>query len=132
MKYMLDTNTCIFLINRKSPKILEKLRSYSPGDIGISSVTYAELRYGAEKSAHRQKNLEALERFIIPLELAEFEERAATTYGVVRGHLERAGTPIGPLDTLIGAHALSISAILVTNNLREFQRVPNLVVEDWS
>jgi tRNA(fMet)-specific endonuclease VapC len=129
---MLDTNTCIFLINRRSPKILERLRSHFPGDVGISSVSYAELRFGAEKSANRHRNIEALERFLIPLELAEFEERAAISYGVIREGLERAGILIGPLDTLIGAHALSISAILVTNNVREFQRIPLLRWEDWT
>ena len=132
MKYMLDTNTCIYIIKRKPAKVFARFTKCEVGDIGLSSVTLAELHVGVAKSHHVLKNREALEEFILPLEIADFDERAAETYGTVRSYLEKAGTPIGSLDTLIGAHALSIGATLVTNNLREFKRIPKLKVTDWT
>mgnify|MGYP003424239547 FL=1 len=131
MKLMLDTNTCIALIKRKPVHALKKFGDYRVGDIGISAVTLAELRYGVSKSQHQAKNKMALDEFILPLELAAFDEQATLAYGELRAALEKQGTPIGPLDTMIAAHALSIGVTLVTNNKREFDRVPNLKVVDW-
>lgn len=131
MRFMLDTNLCIALIKRKPAKTLQKLTTLSPGEVGISAVTLAELRYGVAKSVQRERNAQALDAFVLPLEIADFDEAAADTYGQVRTALEKSGTPIGPLDTQIGAHALSLGAVLVTHNTREFRRVSGLAVEDW-
>ncbi|MBE3130086.1 MAG: type II toxin-antitoxin system VapC family toxin [Acidobacteria bacterium] len=131
MRFMLDTDSCIALIKRKAASVLRRLTSLAPGEAGISAVTLAELRYGVAKSAQMEKNRLALDEFLLPLELADFDEPAAVIYGMVRAGLEKAGTPIGPLDTQIGAHALSLGAILVTHNSREFRRIPGLVIEDW-
>lgn len=131
MRFMLDTNTCIALIKRKPASVLRQLTRLAPGDAGLSAVTLAELRYGVEKSAAREKNSQALDKFLVPLEVADFDEPAAEIYGRVRAALERAGTPIGPLDTQIGSHALSLGASLVSPNSREFRRIPGLTVVDW-
>ena len=132
MIYMLDTNTCIALIKQKSEKTLKHFRSQNIGDIWISTITLAELRYGVEKSRFVEKNQQALDEFLLPLEIADFDEEAASAYGPVRTGLEGAGTPIGPLATQIGAHALSLGAVLVTNNVREFKRIKGLKVIDWT
>ncbi len=132
MKFMLDTNTCIYLIKQKPPSVLKNLKEHSAGDIGISSITLAELHYGVEKSQHVHKNREALSEFILPLEIADFDEKASQTYGTVRSALEKEGKPIGSMDMLIGSHALSLSVTLVTNNTKEFKRIKNLKVVDWT
>jgi len=132
MKFMLDTNTCIYLIKQKPPSVLKHLKEHSTGDIGISSITLAELHYGVGKSQHVQKNREALSEFFLPLEIADFDEKASQTYGTVRATLEKAGKPIGSMDMLIGSHALSLGVTLVTNNTKEFKRIRNLKVVDWS
>jgi tRNA(fMet)-specific endonuclease VapC len=131
MRFMLDTDSCIALIKRKPAKMLDKLTSHAPGDVGLSVVTLAELRFGVAKSAQKDANARALDEFLLPLEIADFDETAADAYGEVRAALEKAGTPIGPLDTQIGAHALSLGSVLVTHNTREFRRIPGLSVEDW-
>ncbi|MCE9633604.1 MAG: type II toxin-antitoxin system VapC family toxin [Methylophilales bacterium] len=131
MKLMLDTNTCIAIIKRKPVQVLQKFSEYQVGDIGVSSVTLAELRYGVAKSQHQAKNQSALDEFMLPLEVAPFDEQATSAYGVLRAALEKQGTPIGPLDTMIAAHALSLGVTLVTNNTREFDRVAGLAVVDW-
>lgn len=131
MKLMLDTNTCIALIKRKPIHALQKFSEYQVGDIGISTITLAELRYGVSKSQHQAKNQAALDAFTFPLEIAAFDEQATVAYGELRASLEKKGTPIGPLDTMIAAHALSLDVVLVTNNTREFNRVPELKVVDW-
>ena len=132
MKYMLDTNICIYIIKQKPLRVLKRFKEYSPGDILISSITLAELRYGAEKSLHVKQNLDALSGFIIPLEIVPFDERAADEYGKVRMRLEKAGQPIGSMDMLIGAHALSLGLTMVTNNTKEFRRIKRLKVENWT
>lgn len=132
MRYMLDTNICIYLIKQKPEKVLRHFKAHSVGEIGISSITLAELRYGVERSQQVKKNQQALEDFTLPLEIADFDEVAAEVYGNVRAGLEQAGTPVGSMDMLIGAHALSLGVTLVTNNLREFQKIKNLKVVDWS
>jgi len=129
---MLDTNTCIYIIKQKPPKALKHFKAYSVGEIGISSITLAELRFGVEKSQHVQKNQEALDAFILPLEIADFDEKAAKAYGEIRADLEKAGNPIGSMDMLIGAHALSLGLTLVTNNTREFRKIKHLKVTDWT
>jgi len=132
MKFLLDTNTCIFLIKRRPETVIHHLQECLPGEVGISSITLAELRYGVEKSTHTHRNREALAEFVLPLEIAPFDEDASASYGAIRAELEKAGTPIGSMDMLIGAHALSIGATLVTNNTREFKRIKKLKIVDWT
>ena len=132
MRRLLDTNVCIYIIRRRPPKVLSNFERFEVGEVGVSSVTVAELSYGAEKSSRPEQNWEALSQFLLPLEVVAFGPEAAAAYGRIRVALERAGTPIGPLDTLIAAHAISLGVTLVTNNVREFERVPNLDVEDWT
>ncbi|MEK6776934.1 MAG: type II toxin-antitoxin system VapC family toxin [bacterium] len=132
MKYMLDTNICIYLIKQKPSQVLKHFKTHTVGDIGISSITLAELRYGVSKSQHVEKNRQALDEFILPLEVADFDEKAAAEYGSIRAVLEKAGKPIGAMDMLIGAHALSLGATLVTNNKKEFKQIKSLKIDDWS
>ena len=133
MAYMLDTDTCIYLINRRPgyEGILRRMDGLRYGDVHLSSISLAELRYGVAKSQHQDKNQDRLEGFLARFEERDFDERAARAYGVIRAGLEAQGTPIGPLDTLLAAHALSLGATMVTNNGREFSRVSGLVVENW-
>jgi tRNA(fMet)-specific endonuclease VapC len=131
MKWMLDTDTCIAIIKRQPPNALKKLRGKSIGQVGLSSVTLGELAYGAAKSVRPQAAAAALTEFLLALEVAPFDADAAHTYGRVRARLAQQGTPIGPLDMIIGAHALVLDVILVTHNTREFARIEGLRVEDW-
>ena len=131
MKLMLDTNICIYLIKQQPPSIIERFLAHPVGDIGISSITAAELAYGVSKSRHASKNRHALEQFFVPLQVAGFDQAAAWSYGRLREQLEAKGTPIGSMDMLIAAHALSLGARLVSNNLREFRHVPGLRLENW-
>ena len=131
MKVMLDTNTCIAIIKRKPPQALKRFKAYKVGDIGISWVTLAELEFGVAKSQHLEKNQAALDEFVLPLEIAGFDRQAARVYGLVRATLEKKGSPIGSLDTMIGAHALALGVTLATNNTREFSRIKGLVITDW-
>lgn len=130
MRFMLDTNICIYAIKNRPASVLEALRSHEAAGIGVSSITVAELYFGVAKSAS-SRNMKALEHFLEPLEIADFDPRAAQVYGDVRNRLERMGMPIGPLDTQIAAHAIALRVTLVTNNLREFSRVPDLKLENW-
>ncbi len=132
MKYLLDTNICIYLIKQKPPQVTSRFTNYSVGDIGISSITVSELWYGVAKSNYRKVNAQALEQFLLPLVVIEFDESIAEAYGEIRATLERAGEPIGALDTLIAAHAVSMNVVLVTNNERAFSKVPGLVIENWA
>lgn len=131
MKILLDTDTCIYLIRRRAPEILRRLRRYSPGDVGISSITLGELSFGVSKSGQPEKNQSALDEFISPLEVAPFDESAARTYGPIRALLQKRGNAIGALDMLIGAHALSLGITLVTHETREFSRISGLRLADW-
>ncbi|MGB9080841.1 MAG: type II toxin-antitoxin system VapC family toxin [Desulfuromonadaceae bacterium] len=131
MKLMLDTNICIYIIKQQPVAVLKRFLEYQIGDIGISSITLSELRYGAAKSTHQEKNTKALDEFITPLEVVSFDEEAAHVYGDIRATLEKAGTPIGSMDMLIAAHAVSLGIPLVTNNVREFVRIPALNIIDW-
>ena len=132
MKLLLDTNICIYIIKQQPVTVLNRFLEYQVGDIGISSITLAELRYGVAKSTHREKNAKALDEFVIPLEVVSYDESAAHVYGDIRAILEKAGTPIGSMDLLIAAHAVSLGIPLVTNNTREFIRVPSLNIIDWT
>lgn len=132
MMYLLDTNICIYIIKKKPPNVLRKFKTLKLGDIGISSITVAELRYGVEKSKYGARNRRAVDQFLTPLAIADFDAEAAQLYGNIRAALEAKGTPIGPLDTLIAAHALSLGVTLVTNNIKEFSRVPGLKLENWA
>ncbi len=131
MKVLLDTNICIYIIKRKPKKVLQKFNTYQLGDIGISSITVAELEFGVQKSQFSPKNQQALTQFLLPLVIVDFNSTAANVYGVIRATLEKQGTPIGSLDTLIAAHALSLKTTLITNNVEEFRRVPGLKLENW-
>jgi len=132
MEYLLDTNICIYIIKRKPEIVLEKFKELALGSVGISTITLAELEYGIRKSGNPSKNLEALNQFLVPLDILDFDYNATLEYGKIRADLERLGTPIGPLDTLIAAHALSQNVTLVTNNENEFRRVAALKVENWA
>ena len=131
MKLMLDTNICIYIIKQQPVTVLKRFLEYQIGDIGISSITLSELRYGVAKSSHQEKNTRALDEFITPLEVVSFDEEAAHIYGEIRAGLEKAGTPIGAMDMLIAAHAVSLGIPLVTSNTREFVRIPILNSIDW-
>ena len=132
MKVMLDTNICIYVIKRDPQQVIERFRSFAVGDIGISVITLAELQYGASKSSQPKRNHEALQQFVSPLLVADFDRRASGVYAELRPKLERRGRPIGAMDLLIAAHALSLGVPLVTNNEKEFRRVAGLVVENWT
>jgi len=132
MKYMLDANICIYLVKQNPAKVIKHFKSHAIGDIGISAITLAELRYGVSKSQHVEKNQQALDEFILSLEIADFDEKAAQEYGEIRTELERAGKPIGSMDMLIGAHAHALGATLVTNNTKDFKQIKNLKIADWS
>ena len=131
MKFMLDTNTCIYIIKRKPPDVIERFNQTEISQIGISSITLSELLYGVSKSSKPEQNQMALTQFIAPLEILSYGDEAAQYYGDLRAHLEKQGTPIGSLDMLIAAHALSITCTLVTNNEKEFIRIPNLKIDNW-
>ena len=130
MRYMLDTNICIYVIKRRPPSVLAALLKHEEAGIGVSIITVCELANGAAKSGSA-RNQAALQQFLEPLSVADFDRAAAAAYARVRAHLEAAGTPIGPLDTQIAAHALSLGVTLVSNNTREFGRVPGLKLVNW-
>jgi tRNA(fMet)-specific endonuclease VapC len=131
MKVMLDTNICIYIIKQKPESLLQRFATFPVSELGISVMTLAELEYGASKSSQPARNREALEQFVSPLEIAVFDRSATIVYGKIRALLERRGRSIGSMDLLIAAHALSLNVRLVTNNLKEFRRVPGLGVENW-
>jgi len=129
---MLDTNICIYIIREKPIKVLKKLRTFDVTDIAISAITHSELEYGVAKSSRRKDNLEALNKFLSPVEIVPYDDKAAAYYGEIRNYLEKKGAIVGAMDMLIGAHAKSIPVTLVTNNLREFKRIPGLRAENWA
>ena len=130
-RFMLDTNICIYVINKKPSIVLERFRQEAPGSIALSSISAAELAFGVTKSGS-DKNKEALALFLAPLTLLPFDESVIWHYGVIRTQLEKQGTPIGPMDTMIAANALSKRLTLVSNNVAEFERVPDLHLENWA
>ena len=131
MKVMLDTNICIYIIKQRPQSVLARFRAFQVGDIGISTITLAELDYGAMKSARPRQNRDSLKEFVAPLDVASFDIAASEAYGEIRAALEKSGRPIGVMDLLIAAHALSLNARLATNNEREFKRVRGLRIENW-
>ncbi len=131
MKYMLDTNICIYAIKNKPMHVLQKIYENMAEGLCLSAITLTELEYGIANSASPDKNSAALLQFVSILEILPFDDFAAAQYGQIRSCLQRKGTPIGTLDMLIAAHALSEDLILVTNNTREFERVPGLRIIDW-
>lgn len=131
MRLMLDTSICIYIIKQRPPEVLTRFSSYAVGDIHVSSITVAELQFGVQRSQAPERNQQALDQFLLPLTIVEFDQASAIAYGKVRTALERQGRPIGPLDTLIAAHALCLELTLVTNNADEFSRVPGLQVVNW-
>jgi tRNA(fMet)-specific endonuclease VapC len=132
MEFMLDTNTCIYIIKRKPPDVIKRFIQTEISQIGISSITLSELLYGVSKSSKPEQNQMALTQFIAPLKILSYDDDAAQYYGDLRAHLEKQGTPIGSLDMLIAAHALSIACTLVTNNEKEFIRIPKLKIDNWA
>lgn len=132
MRYMLDTNICIYAIKHKPEKVLEELQRHDPSDVCISAVTYAELIHGVEKSAAIEKNRLALSLLLANIEIFDFDAKAADCYGKIRAELEKKGSPIGPLDMMIAGHARSLEFTLVTNNIKEFSRVSGLRLENWA
>lgn len=131
MKYLIDTNICIYIMNNHPPKVLEKFKELRVGDVGVSSITVSVLHYGACKSNRVKKNIQRLEEFLSPFEILSYDDNAARFYGLVRSQLEKKGKVIGHLDLLIAAHALSEKLILISNNTKEFSRVKSLRVENW-
>ena len=131
MTYMLDTNICIYAIKNKPEQVLKLLHTHLDDGICISSITLAELAHGVRKSLYPEKNEEALLQFLSILDILEFNDLAAMEYGRICAYLQRQGTPIGTMDMLIAAHAKSEDLILVTNNLREFERVPQIKLGNW-
>lgn len=132
MRYVLDTNICIYSIKHKPKQVFLKLQEHDPEDICISSVTYAELVHGVEKSQAIEKNQLALAILLSNIEVLDFDSAAAESYGEILAYLEKQGTPIGPLDTMIAGHAKSLDYVLVTNNTKEFSRVQDLKLENWA
>lgn len=131
MKYMLDTNICVYLIKKKPENVLINLKANLGEGIAISTITLAELRHGVEASAHPEKNTLALNQFLSIMEILPFDDEAAVEYGKICTALRRQGTPIGIMDMLIAAHAKSKELIIVTNNVREFERLEGLELENW-
>ncbi|MFC1886863.1 type II toxin-antitoxin system VapC family toxin [Thermodesulfobacteriota bacterium] len=132
MKYLLDTNICIYIINEKPKDALSKFAQYPVHEFGISSITHVELQYGVQKSKHKVINQDAINEFLLPLTILPFQgAKLAVQYGKIRAFLESRGKTIGPLDMLIAAHALSLDLTIISNNIKEFSRVPNLKCKNW-
>lgn len=131
MRYLIDTNICIQIINKHPIDVIQRFKEYEVGEIGISTITVSELQYGVAKSRRPEQNQRRLDEFLAPFPLLPYDERAASVYGTIRSQLESRGLVIGPLDTLIAAQAVSRGLILVTNNTREFERVKGLRLENW-
>jgi tRNA(fMet)-specific endonuclease VapC len=131
MKYLLDTNMCIYIINKRSTSVLDTIRSKNPDEISISSITRAELNYGAERSKNPHQNRIAILEFLISFSLMDFDQSAASYYGKIRKRIESKGTPIGPMDLLLASQAAANNLIFVTHNIKEFERIDNLRLENW-
>ena len=131
MRYLLDTNICIYLIKKRPSAVLERFRQHSPQDVAISAITLFELHYGIEKSQHRQRAEVALAKFLLPLSLIDIDQSAAIEAAAIRAKLEKNGMPIGPYDLLIAGLARSRAMTLVTNNTKKFERIVDLHLENW-
>ena len=131
MHYLLDTNICIYLIKKRPTEVLERFRQHSPQDVAISTITLFELQYGVEKSQHPQRSKDALAKFLLPLNLINLDRSSAIEAAIIRAQLEKKGMPMGPYDLLIAGLARSQGMTLVTNNIKEFERVVSLHLENW-
>ncbi len=131
MRYLLDTNICIYLIKKRPSEVLERFRQHSPQDVAISTITLFELQYGVEKSQYRQRSEDALSKFFMTLNLIDLDRDSAIEAAVIRGQLEKKGLSIAPYDLLIAGLAKSRDMVLVTNNTKEFERVVGLELENW-
>lgn len=131
MRYLLDTNICIYIIKRSPQQVIDRFKRLRVGDVGVSAITVCELQFGVSNSSQPERNQRALTEFLGPLEVMDFPAAAAAAYGEIRAHLERSGKPIGSYDLLLAAHALHENLTLVSNNIREFARVPDLRAENW-
>ncbi len=131
MHYLLDTNICIYLIKKRPSEVLERFRQHPPQDVAISTITLFELAYGVEKSQYRQRSKDALAKFLLPLNLIDLDRSSAIEAATIRAQLEKKGMPIGPYDLLIAGMARSRDMTLVTNNIKEFERVVSLHLENW-
>ena len=129
---MLDTNICIYIIKRSPEQVFNRFKELAVGDVGISSITLCELQFGVSNSKKKEQNEQALNEFLAPINILEFPSAASQMYGDVRAELKSKGKIIGPLDLFIAAHALYLDLIVVTNNIKEFERVPKLKLEDWT
>ena len=128
---MLDTNICIYIIKNKPQSVKERFREFEIGELCISTITVSELMYGAYKSEHTEKNLKAIESFLLPFEIVDYDFRASMEYGKIRAYLEKKGKVIGNMDMQIAGHAFALDLVLVTNNTKEFERVEGLALDNW-
>jgi tRNA(fMet)-specific endonuclease VapC len=131
MIYLLDTNTCIYFLNRTSARIISQFKRFSPSQIKLPSITVAELFYGAEKSKAKKKNWAIVENFVSTFEIIPFDEKSCEIYARIRASLEKSGVPIGPMDLLIASISLANNSILVSNNIKEFSRIRGVKLENW-
>jgi len=131
MQYLLDTNICIYLIKKRPQEVLKRFKEHSPQDVAISTITLFELEYGVEKSQYRQRSKDALAKFLLPLNLIDLDRSSAIEAAIIRAQLEKKGMAIGPYDLLIAGLARARDMTLVTNNIREFERVVSLNLENW-
>ena len=132
MNYLLDTNICIYIINKRPLSVIKRIQTKQPEQIAISTITQAELEYGIAWSKHADQNRIALLEFLFPFLLIDFDQMAAVQYGLIRASLEAQGKPIGSMDMLLAAQAKSMDLILVTNNEKEFRRIEGLRLENWA
>lgn len=129
--YLLDTNICIYIMKNSYPALTQKVFSYDPSDLCISSITVFELEYGAAKSNWGYKTRQSMQMFLAPFNILDFDSKDAASAGIIRGFLEKQGSPIGPYDVQIAGQAVARSLVLVTHNAGEFSRIPGIKVEDW-
>jgi len=129
--YLLDTNICIYIIKKKPIKVLNKFKKFKIGDLKISSITTAELYFGAYNSDFVEKNLKTIENFLLPFDIINFDDKASIEYGKIKSYLKKRGNIIGELDIQIASVALANDLVLVTNNVKEFKRVKSLKLENW-
>ena len=130
-KMMLDTNICIYIIKNRPENVRKRFREFEIGELCISTITVSELMYGVYKSDYVEKNLSAIENFLMPFDIVDYDYEASVEYGKIRSDLERKGTVIGGMDMLIAAHAKALNMVLVSNNGKEFKRVAGLEVDNW-
>jgi Predicted nucleic acid-binding protein, contains PIN domain len=130
--YLLDSNICIYIINKRPEKVIEKIKQYNPPEIKLSAISIAELEYGVSKSNNREKNRQALIHFASAFDIVDFTDEDAEVYGLIRADLEKRGLVIGPYDMQIAAQAISRNCVLVTNNVKEFERIRNIKIDNWA